>query len=46
MIQKSLQDPLATMILEGRLNEGDTATVAVRDGALAIETGARVAEAA
>ena len=45
VIQKNLQDPLATMILDGRLKEGDTASVAVRDGALAIEPVVRATEA-
>jgi ATP-dependent Clp protease ATP-binding subunit ClpB len=36
-IQKHLQDQLATMILEGRLKEGETAHVEVKDGNLAIE---------
>ena len=36
-IQKNLQDQLATMILEGRLKEGETAHVEVKDGNLTIE---------
>jgi len=39
VIQKRLQDPLAMMILEGRLREGDVAEVDVRDGELVIEPG-------
>ena len=38
VIQRRLQDPLAMAILEGRLRDGDTAHVEVRDNALAIET--------
>jgi ATP-dependent Clp protease ATP-binding subunit ClpB len=38
VIQRRLQDPLAMAILEGRLRDGDTARVEVRDNALAIET--------
>ncbi len=37
VIQKNLQDQLATMILEGRLNEGETAHVEVKDGNLSID---------
>jgi ATP-dependent Clp protease ATP-binding subunit ClpB len=37
VIQKNLQDQLATLILEGRLKEGETAHVEVKDGKLAIE---------
>ncbi len=37
VIQKNLQDRLATMILEGRLKDGETAHVEVKDGDLAIE---------
>ncbi len=35
-IQKSLQDPLAALILEGRIADGDTVKVTVEDGALSI----------
>jgi ATP-dependent Clp protease ATP-binding subunit ClpB len=38
VIQRRLQDPLAMAILEGRLREGDTARVTVRNGELAIDT--------
>ncbi len=37
VIQKNLQDPLAYMILDGRLKEGEGVHVGVRDGELAIE---------
>jgi ATP-dependent Clp protease ATP-binding subunit ClpB len=37
VIQKNLQDQLATLILEGRLKEGETAHVEVKEGKLAIE---------
>ena len=36
MIQKSVQDPLAELILAGRIKDGDTVDVSVRDGELAI----------
>jgi ATP-dependent Clp protease ATP-binding subunit ClpB len=35
-IQKELQDPLARMILEGRINDGDEVKVTVDHGALAL----------
>ncbi len=44
-IQRNLQDPLALMILDGRLSEGDTVTVDAKDGGLVIG-GATVAAAA
>ena len=44
-IQRQLQNPLATLILEGRVKSGDRVDVSVRDGALAIN-GERIAEAA
>ncbi|MFO1040049.1 MAG: ATP-dependent chaperone ClpB [Geminicoccaceae bacterium] len=37
VIQKELQDPLALSILEGRVKDGDTVTVDVRDGQLTID---------
>ncbi|HRY27327.1 MAG TPA: ATP-dependent chaperone ClpB, partial [Geminicoccaceae bacterium] len=37
VIQKNLQDRLATMILDGRLKDGETAHVEVKDGGLVIE---------
>ncbi|MFT7569686.1 MAG: ATP-dependent Clp protease ATP-binding subunit ClpB [Paracoccaceae bacterium] len=36
VIQRSLQNALATMILEGRIEDGDTVKVGVGDGALVI----------
>ena len=36
MIQKSLQDPLARMILEGRIRDGDTVTVDAAESGLLI----------
>jgi ATP-dependent Clp protease ATP-binding subunit ClpB len=36
VIQRSLQNPLATMILEGRIKEGETAAVVAGEGGLAI----------
>ena len=36
VIQKKLEDPLALLVLEGRLPEGSTARVALEGGALAI----------
>ncbi|MHA1112912.1 MAG: ATP-dependent chaperone ClpB [Alphaproteobacteria bacterium] len=44
-IQRQLRNPLATLILEGRINPGDHVEVSVRDGELAIN-GEPVAEAA
>ena len=35
-IQRSLQNPLATMILEDRINDGDTVTVSAGEGGLII----------
>jgi ATP-dependent Clp protease ATP-binding subunit ClpB len=40
VIQKQLTDRLALALLEGKLREGDEATVDVRDGELALHTGA------
>ncbi len=37
VIQRHLQDPLALRILEGRIGEGETAHVDVRDGRLTID---------
>jgi ATP-dependent Clp protease ATP-binding subunit ClpB len=34
VIQRSLQNPLATMILEGRINDGETVTVSSGEGGL------------
>ena len=36
VIQRSLQNPLATMILEGRINDGETVTVSSGEGGLII----------
>ena len=36
MIQKSLQDPLARLILEGRIRDGDRVQVDAGDGGLLI----------
>jgi ATP-dependent Clp protease ATP-binding subunit ClpB len=36
VIQRHLQNPLATMLLSGAIKDGDTVAVAVRDGQLAI----------
>jgi ATP-dependent Clp protease ATP-binding subunit ClpB len=45
VIQRELQNPLATMLLKGTIKDGDTVAVSVRDGRLTIN-GARLAEAA
>ena len=37
VIQKSLQDPLAAQILEGKIEDGATVAVSVRNGALLID---------
>ena len=37
VIQKNVQDLLAAMILEGRLRDGDTAVIDVREGAIVAE---------
>ena len=36
MIQRSLQNPLATLILEGRIKEGETVKVTVEKGELVV----------
>ena len=36
VIQKHLQNPLANMILEGRINDGDTITISARDDHLVL----------
>ncbi len=38
VIQKSLQDPLAAQILEGRIADGATVSVSVENGALSIDS--------
>ena len=45
VIQKSVQDPLAEQILAGRIKDGDTVKLSVRDGTLAVN-GERVKAAA
>ena len=45
VIQRELQNPLATMLLAGTIKEEDTATVSVQDGKLTVN-GRRLAEAA
>jgi len=37
MIQRHLQDPLASMILEGRIKEGDTVKVDANEHGLVID---------
>jgi ATP-dependent Clp protease ATP-binding subunit ClpB len=36
VIQKSVQDPLAEAILAGRIKDGDTVAISVRDGGLVL----------
>ena len=45
VIQRHLQNPLATMLLSGTIKDGDTVTVSVRDGQLVIN-GNKLAQAA
>jgi ATP-dependent Clp protease ATP-binding subunit ClpB len=45
VIQRHLQNPLATMLLSGAIKDGDTVAVTVRDGQLAIN-GNKLAKAA
>jgi ATP-dependent Clp protease ATP-binding subunit ClpB len=45
VIQRELQNPLATMLLSGTIKDGDTVTVSVRDGRPVIN-GNRLAAAA
>jgi ATP-dependent Clp protease ATP-binding subunit ClpB len=45
VIQRELQNPLATMLLAGDIGDGDTVAVSVQDGRLTIN-GMRLAEAA
>ena len=45
VIQRELQNPLATMLLSGTIKDGDVVTVAVMDGRLAIN-GNKLAQAA
>ena len=36
MIQRSLQNPLATLLLEGRIKDGENVEVSVENGELSI----------
>jgi ATP-dependent Clp protease ATP-binding subunit ClpB len=45
VIQRELQNPLATMLLAGTIKDGETVRVSVQDGRLTIN-GNRLAEAA
>jgi ATP-dependent Clp protease ATP-binding subunit ClpB len=45
VIQRELQNPLATMLLAGTIKDGDTVVVSVKDGRLTIN-GSKLAEAA
>ena len=36
MIQRSLQNPLATQLLEGKVRDGDTVEVGVQNGELTV----------
>ena len=36
MIQRSLQNPMATLLLEGRIKDGDTVKVTVEKGELVV----------
>jgi ATP-dependent Clp protease ATP-binding subunit ClpB len=45
VIQRQLQNPLATMLLSGGIKDGETVTVTVQDGQLAIN-GSKLAQAA
>ena len=45
VIQRELQNPLATMLLSGTIKDGDTVAVSVRDGRLTIN-GSKLAQAA
>jgi ATP-dependent Clp protease ATP-binding subunit ClpB len=45
VIQKYVQDPMAEMILEGKVHDGETVEVSVRDGNLTFN-GATAKEAA
>ena len=46
VIQRELQNPLASLILEGRIKPGETIRVGVKDGKLAINGKAVTDEAA
>ena len=45
VMQRKLQNPLATMLLSGTIKDGDTVVVSVRDGRLTIN-GTQLAQAA
>jgi ATP-dependent Clp protease ATP-binding subunit ClpB len=45
VIQRALQNPLANMLLSGAIKDGDTVTVTVQDGQIAIN-GSKLAQAA
>jgi ATP-dependent Clp protease ATP-binding subunit ClpB len=45
VIQRQIQNPLATMLLSGAIKDGDTVSVTVKDGQLAIN-GSKFAQAA
>jgi ATP-dependent Clp protease ATP-binding subunit ClpB len=46
VIQRSLQNPLATMLLEGKINDGDTVEVGVENGELTVAGERVLSEAA
>ncbi len=46
MIQRSLQNPLATQLLEGKDGDGDTVGVGVRNGELTVGGEQVISEAA
>ena len=46
VIQRSLQNPLATLILEGRIKEGETVKVTVENGELVVAGQRVLSEAA
>jgi ATP-dependent Clp protease ATP-binding subunit ClpB len=45
VIQRQLQNPLATMLLSGQIKDGDTVSITVQDGQLSIN-GNKFAQAA
>jgi hypothetical protein len=45
VIQRELQNPLATMLLAGTVKDGDTLTIAIPDGRLSVN-GNKLAQAA
>ena len=46
MIQRSLQNPLATLLLEGRIHDGDTVEVGVENGEVTVRGEQVMSEAA